>query len=639
MKTFLGLILLIGSGIGAWAQADYQAGTIPQPLKENAHAVIRNHETTFTVKSPGQAVRRVHRVITVLDEQGDSYASLVAGYDKFSKINSFEGALYDAQGKQIKKLKNADVKDYSSYMDYNLFDDNRLKSATFPKQPAYPYTVEFTVETTERNLMFYPTWLPQYKEHLAVEQATFAVAMPPGLALRYKESNLPVSVTVTQAPDGGKAYNWKLTNLLAVEFEPLSPPAVGQLPVVYTAPAEFEVQDYQGKLLTWSDLGTFYYKLNDGRDRIPDDLRQRVAELTKTEATTIGKVRKLYRFLQEQTRYVSIQLGIGGWQTIEAEKVAATRYGDCKALTNYAMALLKTAGIPAYPALVNAGDDEPDVLTDFPSFQFNHVILCVPDGRDTLFLECTSHYNPVGYAGDFTGSRHALLVLPEGSRLIKTPAYQPANNLQQRHILLKLNEQGDATATVSTYYTGLQQDDYANAIHSMNHDDLRSWLLKRIHIPAFELNNFAYKEYTDGLIPAVTETLDLTVRRWATVSGTRLFLPLNLMSALAPATPMMQPRKTPVDLTAAYDFQDSDTITYQLPKGYKPEYQIEPVLVESAFGRYTTRLVVEGERATYIRNLTMHRGQFPATAYTSWVDFRRKIAKADHLQLVFVKSN
>ncbi|WP_338875664.1 DUF3857 and transglutaminase domain-containing protein [Spirosoma sp. SC4-14] len=636
MKPLLLLALLISQI--SWAQVEFQANVIPAELKENAHGVVRRHETTFTVKAAGEATKRIRTVVTVLDEQGDDHAKMVVGYDKLSKITSLEGALYDASGKLIRKLKKADIEDYSTYTDYNLFDDSRFKSASFPKQPAYPYTVEFVVETVEHNLMFYPAWIPQDEEQLAVEQAIFTVTMAPGLSLRYKEMNLPTPGVVETLANGGKTYVWKLVNCPAIEFEPLSPPAREQLPIVFTAPTEFEVQEYKGKLTSWNDVGKFYHSLNNGRDQIPDNLRQQVIELTRNEPNTAGKIRKIYQFLQDHTRYVSIQLGIGGWQTIEADKVAASKYGDCKALTNYMKALLKTVGITAYPALVRAGENEPDLLADFPSFQFNHVILCVPDGRDTLFLECTSQHGPVGYVGDFTGNRHVLLILPGGGQVIKTPTYRPADNLQQRRIVVNVTEQGDATADVLTLYKGLQQDDYSSALHRLNQEDQRSWLLKRIHIPAFELNSFVYQEQP-GTIPAITEKLALTIHRWATVSGTRLFLPLNLLSALSSATPQIQTRKTDLELGASYDFMDSDTITYHIPKGYVPEYQIAPVRIESKFGVYTAQLTVENEHITYIRKITMHQGRFPSATYSDWLDFRKKVAKADRNQMVFVKSN
>lgn len=636
MKNLVWGVLLTASA--AWAQPDYKSETITPGLKENAHSVIRHHETVFTVKNSGEAVQRVYSVITILDEEGDDQAAMTVGYDKLSKVITFEGALYDANGKLIKKLRKNDVEDYSSFSDYNLFDDQRFKSANFPKQPAYPYTVEFLIETSERNLMFYPVWKPQHKEHMAVERALYVVNLPANTSLRYKEMNMPSVAVMTTQPTGGKTYTWTLTNLPALEFEPLSPPVLEQIPIVYTAPVDFEVQGYKGKIVNWSDLGRFYSTLNADRDHIPDALRQQITELANSEKTASGKVRKIYKYLQDQTRYVSIQLGIGGWQTIEAEKVAINKYGDCKALTNYTQALLKAVGITSYPMLVMAGDKAPDLLADFPSFQFNHIMLCVPDKQDTLFLECTSEHGPAGYMSDFTSNRHALLILPDGGKLIKTPVYKPTDNQQKRLINVMVTENGDASATVRTRYTGLQQDDYAQIIHNKNYEDQRSWLIKHIHIPAFELGRFAYDEQPAS-IPTVTEQLDLQVRRWATMSGTRLFLPLNLMSSLSAAPVLTQPRKSPLVLGANYDFDDSDTITYQLPKGYKPEFQIPPVAIESKFGSYKAQVTVEGDRTVYIRHVVMHQGKYPPSAYSDWIDFRKKIAKADRAQLVFVKTN
>jgi transglutaminase-like putative cysteine protease len=110
---------------------------------------------------------------------------------------------------------------------------------------------------------------------------------------------------------------------------------------VLFAPAAFEIQGYKGEMNSWQEFGKFQYILNSKRDELPANIIQQVNELTAGASDNAEKVKLLYAFLQKNTRYISVQLGLGGWQPIEASRVAQTGYGDCKALTNYMHSLLK----------------------------------------------------------------------------------------------------------------------------------------------------------------------------------------------------------------------------------------------------------------------------------------------------------
>ncbi|MBO0939887.1 DUF3857 and transglutaminase domain-containing protein [Fibrella sp. HMF5335] len=634
-------LLLACAGLAAHltqAQTENWAVSLISPaMTLNADAVLRLDELNYTVRSPTDAVLRVRQVITILNEKADGKAQLVVPYDKFSKVTDIEGAIFDASGKQVKRLKQAEITDLA-YAQDNYADDSRYKVAQFSRQLAYPYTVEFRYEVSSRNLMFYPTWQPQDDERLSVIHSRFIVDVPAMMPLRYKEANLTRTLTKqasTEVKDGF-AYAWQVDTLPAIEQEPLAPMLAERVPTVYTAPNQFTVQDYIGSCATWKDVGDFYYVLNKGRDALPDAVRRQVQELVAGEKTVAGKVQKIYDQLQKQARYISIQLGIGGWQTIEASRVAQTHYGDCKALTNYTKAMLGVVGIPAYEALVKAGESAPDIRTDLPGFQFNHVFLCVPNNRDTLWLECTSQLSPVGYLGNFTGNRHVLLITPEGGKLVRTPAYTPDNNRQRRSATVVLTPEGAATVHVQSVYTGLQQEPYIDVIHGLTHDQQRDWLIKSTNLPSFELTGFGFAE-TKATIPAITETITLSTRRWASPSGSRLFLPLNLLSATSLAPVLTKPRQSPVVLKYTYDFEDTDTIRYTLPDGFAPEYALAPLSLDTKFGTYQARADVQGNQLIYTRRLRMHRGRYPAEAYADYADFRKKVARADKAQLVLIK--
>jgi transglutaminase-like putative cysteine protease len=613
------------------AQNQWAVDKIPAELKEKAHAVIRMSETFFTVKNIGEAVEKNHYVITILDEQGLENAHQVIFYNKLQKINDFEGVLYDAKGEKVKKLKNEDIKDGSANSEGTLFSDNRYKYGEF-KYAIFPFTVEFNYETTSKNMLFYPTWFPQEdEENITVEASLFKVKMPMGMELRYKLINGMAKPNIEDV-EGGKSYTWSVKGLKHYENELYCPQWTEAGMGVLTAPTEFETEGFKGSAKTWKDLGDFDNLLAKNRDILPENIKQEVQQLVTGMTDPVLKTKKIYEYLQSKTRYISIQLGIGGWQPFEAKQVAEKGYGDCKALSNYTQALLKSVGIESHYASIRGGSGQREVQADFPSQQFNHAILCVPVKNDTIWLECTSQDNPFGYLGNFTSNRYALLATPTGGKLVRTPSYKTTDNQQFRKVEVSLADDGNATAEAVTVLTGTLQDDYAGMKSQLSPEDQKKALYKTIEIPSFELNSFSIQEEKKR-IPLATVKMSLAVRKCASKSGTRMFLNPNLMSVESGVPPASdKPRINEVELINAYT--KTDSISYILPKNITVEFKPEAVKFESKFGSYFADTQVKDGKLLYIRKFVRNRGKFPATSYVEFIDFYKKITKADRVQVV-----
>ncbi|WP_266363566.1 DUF3857 and transglutaminase domain-containing protein [Tellurirhabdus rosea] len=629
MKQIVLLTALLLNGMAALAQESYRASAIPAGLGEGAGAVLRKYEETFTVKSPGEAVETVHSVVTILNEKGSDRTSLTVVYDKFSKVSDIEGTLYDASGKVIKRLKRADIQDLSAIGDEAFYADYRQKTAGF-SYAGYPFTVEFRYERTTRNLLFYPEWFPLSDPDMAVQSASLKVTLPAGQSLRYRTMNgLPEPAAADEGT--GRSYTWQLADRKVREREPYNLGYDRLGPGVLTAPSELELESFKGVVRTWKEFGKLVYDINSNRDELPETTKTALADLLKGETDPRKKVEKVYGFMQKHTRYVLIKLGLGGWQTFPAATVAEKGYGDCKALSNYTAALLKAAGIRSHLALVMAGDDEPDVLTDFPAARFNHMILCVPLAKDTVWLECTSPLNAAGYMGSFTGNRHALLLTPEGGKLVRTPTYKPTDSRLTRRIDLKIGESGDANAEVVTEYAGLQAEDHEQVMHLLAPDEQKKWLYRQIRLPSYDIRAFSFEAKRD-VLPKVTEKLSLLIPNGASRSGTRLFLNPNLLSAIRTVPTDGASRKTAFQLPDGY--VDVDTVVCQLPPHTTVESLFSPVEYTSKFGNYSATVRQEGEKLIYIRRLQAEGGTFPPEAYPEYMAFRQKLVKFDRMQVV-----
>ncbi|HEY6503035.1 MAG TPA: DUF3857 domain-containing protein [Chitinophagaceae bacterium] len=612
---------------------EYSVMKIAPALLKNANAVLRLEEMRFEIVSPRQTILKNHYVITILNENGDDWAEFYEYYDKFHEIESVEGVLYDANGKQLKRIKKKDLEDRSGSSGSNLADDNRIKRHNFYYK-VYPYTVEYIVEITNKGTLFFPQWSPQGDERISVESSTMTVVCPSDYQFRYKAfkyNNEPV----TTQEKSTKTVTWSAKDMPAIVREPYSPLWHELTTVVIFGPTDFQMEDYKGNMMSWQDFGKFVYTLKQGREQLPDNIKKTVHQVADGVSDPAEKVARLYQYMQSNTRYVSIQLGIGGWQPFDASYVASKSYGDCKALTNYMYSILKEVGINSYYSLIRAGKYANYITDDFPSQQFNHVILCVPLPKDTMWLECTSQTMPAGYLGDFTSDRYALLVDENGGKLIRTPRYNIDDNLQSRNVKAILEGNGTLAIKAVTRYSGLQQDDIHGLINQLSKDKVKEYLHEQFDFATYDINQFEYKEEKKSL-PVVNESLDITVSNYATITGKRLFIVPNVMTRSYRKPSQDTARK--YDIQLGIEYRDVDTVEIELPKGYEAEAMPQDVSVNSKFGKYNCSIKLKDNKLCYYRSIESYSGRFPAKEYNDLVKFYEAVYKADRNKVVLVKN-
>lgn len=610
---------------------NYNASLIPDSLIKNANVVCRSNELRIEIKDAGKAKIYRKRVFTILNEAGDKYSYFYTYYDKFNDINDIDGTLYDAYGKELKNVKKKDIEDLSGNDDASLMVDTRFKVHSFYYR-AYPYTVEYEEEKTLNGVFDLPDWDPQQTNVMSVQESKLIVITPKNLDIRYKQFNYPGSPEISEEKDN-KVYTWEIKNTPAKITEQFQPSWREILPMVTIAPTSFEIQGYKGEMSSWENFGMFINSLLKGRDAIPDAVKQKVHELTDGVADKREKVRVLYNYLQQNTRYISIQLGIGGWQPFDANYVYTKRYGDCKALSNYMVALLKEVGINANYVLIKAGDDE-DILTDFPSNQFNHATVCVPMGKDSMWLECTSQTVAAGYQGDFTGNRHALLIDDKGGHIVKTTSYKAEDNAQQRWITSQIDASGKLNADVKTHYSCLQQDNLHGMINHLSKDKILEALKRDIDLPDYDVTNFNYNEIKAEK-PAVDEQLQLIANNYASVSGKRMFVMPNILNKNNFKLKIEEERKYDIEYPSS--FTDNDTVSIKIPSGYNIESMPKDVSINNKFGDYEIHFKVDGENISCTRMYKRSEGRYPPSDYADLVKFYDSMYKADRSRIVFIK--
>lgn len=626
MKHFLAVSLLIP--VFSFCQV-YPVSSIPDSLLQNADVVKRFEELIVTIKNPGKAILKHKYVLTILNEKGKDAAVYRNQYDKLRSLSNVDGKLYDEKGVELKSVKRKDIYDYND-ADGDFANDSRQKAFSFFHN-TYPYTVEFEDEQVYNGIYHLTSWVPVEGYQMSVQKSKITVETPKGYVVRYKISQKE-SLIQTEKTD--EKQSWELNNFKALLYEPFSPNYLQVVPNIRLAPTDFEIADYKGNMNTWKDLGKFHVELNKGKNLLPEKTKEEVKNIVANLVTTEQKVNAVYNYLQQNTRYISIQLGIGGWQPLPANFVADKKYGDCKALSNYMISLLNEVGVKAHYVIIKSDDRDLNGLDEeFPATFFNHIVCCVPNGKDSIWLECTSAITSPGYMGSSTGNRKALLIADDGGVVVSTPRFTPETNLELKKINATVNDAGLITINCNTKYTGTRQELPLALLKEATPDVRKRYYNNMYELPNFKIESIQAKEIKNR-IPAIEEVVDITAENYATISGKRLFIVPNLFTKEDKLI-NDKARKNPIVYRQTY--RDIDSIEIKIPQGYSLEAAPKDVEEVNTFGIYKIKYLYENGTIKVYRFYQQQANSYDSNQYEALVSFYEKMAKADRAKMVFVK--
>lgn len=561
---------------------------VPLPLMEDhPGAIVRRDLKHIEAHEVGAVSHHVRRAVTVFSRRGrESFGTLHLTHDMFRSIDTLEGWILDAQGTVIAELDDDDIRDYPANDGFSLYRDLRVKRAEL-HHDAYPYTVVFEYTVERDGHLGWPTWHPHHPT-APVERASYVVDTPIGMDVRYDLRR--------GAPEPDRRYvndrhvhTWKVENANAWDEEPHGPPWHAQAPAVHVVPRQFAIGDTQGTFATWEAFGNWYHTLTQDRQALSDAASEQAHAAVASARTRRDSVQALYEHMQSHTRYVSVQLGLGGWQPYPAEYVERTGYGDCKALSNYMKALLDEVGISSFPVLIRSGRYAPPLRADFPENRFNHMILAVPTAQDTLWLETTSQLLPFGHIHRNISNRRALLVREDNSHLVDLPASAASQNQRIRRAAVDVASSGDARASLTTTYTGLLHDGPRRQLAHASDRARREWMREQLHFGTFNIVEADFSGVNPP-IPQIEIPVSVELPRYATTTASRLFLSIGLSQSLS-AVPAAsdEPRTQPVHpFTPPGVYADS--VTYTLPAGYTVEALPEGTTLETPFATYTVSI-------------------------------------------------
>ena len=633
LLLFLMVAGLFMSGLQVQAQK-FRMPEVPDSIKQDADAVILHENTEIRMINSKEMLVDVSRLVVIYNSRAAYLADVVVGYNMYSKVKKLQVRYYNTAGKQLKLVVKSQFQDVAASGNAMLYSDYRaLVYDDTP--PVYPYvvSVHYTVET--QNTAFIPEWMPVSAYHTGLLHSRYAFYYPPGLKVMRIERNLKAFHV-----HKGKTRNpviYTLDGVPPLKHEPLAPPLDKSVPYVRLAVNSFSLAGVSGRADSWQALGQWMYKrLLAGKDRLNAKTVQEIKALVAHIDDPVKRAEKIYEYVQNKTRYVDVAIGIGGWMPMPAEEVDRLGYGDCKALTNYTKALLDVAGVPSYYTVVYAGDEKTDIDEQMVGIQGNHAFLCIPSGKDTLWLECTNQKLPFGYTGSFTDDRKVLMVTPQGGKIVRTPALKPEENYQKTVAEYSVDAEGNLTGKISVEAYGTQYGMHLYRYDGLDDTELRKRLQEDyVHLQNLQLEKFRVQN--DRKSKAYKEEISLKAQRYALKqSDGSLLLAVNPFNRITYVPPRVVNRKMPFEIQRGY--KDEDVYTIHLPGGYKVDGLPPETRYASTFGTYTMKVEQkDAHTLVYHRVFVLKYGVYPPEKYADYRKFRKKVKKWELKKIIIHK--
>ena len=604
---------------------------------QKADVVVLLDSTSVKVKTLSYYSCEHHQKFMLMNSNNANLANVVIGMDNDTELSRFEYVMTDALGNVLRKIKKSELQRFEYSRDLAT-DYYRLIAEVTP--PSYPVIITKTEKIIRNaNVLSYPSFWPQKQYGMNVSKAVYQIEWPEDeVNIRYKSMNMSAIPEVEQV-GRNKTLRFTLTNLAPLTRVPYAPSLDEQAPYVLFVPEKFSYYGTTGSMSSWSSFGSWNHGLTVDRQLLPESHLEKVREVIADCHTEREKIAKLYEYMGKNTRYVSLQLGIGGYQPATAVSVANTGMGDCKGLSNYMYTLLKDVGIDS--RLVVIGTEDPKLIPGFANVnQLNHMVLAVmlEQGKDTVWLECTNSKLSPGYIHEGISGHEALLLSSDGCHIVRVPEYADSLNLRHTDVRIAIRHDASADVTIDEVFNNHRYSDKFHLLKEKEQEQ-RTAISSWYKLPNTSFGSIYVKDSSKPFDNAQLKThLDGACAKYANLTGRRLFVPINPshkgFSPVVIADTLSSKR---LQMKISHGYRNVDDILIEIPRGCSVESLPANIDIEEEFGAFHQHVVLEDGRLRISQVFDIHRGTYAPEARKRLVEMQRNVQKAYNSRVVLIR--
>ena len=558
---------------------------------------VMNYETKVTIDDDAKktTTRTILIQINNKDENGLSHVEL--RHNPNQEFSLHYAYILDKEGNVVRKLKKKELVTRSNLSDQVFHQDDLITEFDL-YWSQYPYRIEYSYTIKEKEYLYIAFWTPLVFKNTTTIKSSLVVNLPADF--RFNANNSNNVVFEESEVDNRKTLIW-VSNIVNDPQDEIYAPAIGKFaPIVKLVPTNFKYV-VPGKADSWSSFGLWLDELNRGTDQLPQQEKWTIDTLVLDIKERNEIIKSIYYYLQDKTKYVNVAIDIGGLKSYPASYVCDNKYGDCKALTTYMKAMLKSVGIESLYTIIKAGENNPEIDINLPSQQFTHVILLIPSEKDTIWLENTSSALPFNYLGTFTQNRYALAINGEKSQLVKTPVLSIEDVLLERKYNFQATDNSDVQICLDIILRGNSFENFRQFISEKDKERQNDEINRHHGIKDFKVDNWDILNFQrDSIylhlnIEGMSSSILRKIGVFQVINPLRIELP-----------DFETPGERELDVIINFPINKFDRSVYDLEIFEKKEIQIpKGIRIESKYGVYYADFLRKNNELIVIEKFTL----------------------------------
>ena len=579
-----------------------------------------------------------HLQILVLDEKKmEGYADVSLAFGPSSRIVDLKARAITSDG-TVFEVEKSQVFEKSLVPGFMLYSERMAKVFAMP---GYCDHCILDIAYTIKNEGPYLSDEFVFGQDVPVHLAKYSYAVDPmvfraGLEVFYKCYNftsIPREETYENPNGRILQWMWEVNDIHAFPREDWMPPRERVIPRILLASGRRGEKEAD-----WDSWVKWYRELMIDFDKPYREIHDLTESVVADSQSERARIQSIADVLGKEIRYVAVGLADTEWKPHDPKTVLETKYGDCKDMSMLAIAMLKEAGIKAYPALLLT-KTQGDIDKQLRVPRFNHMIVHIEGKDSSYWFDPTAAPCPLGYLPYVDRDTDALLVAEGGALWERTPAANPFPSAKGSTTLITHSTDGSVTATIRLRYDGDLAGPMVRDLNQLGKEDLQKEIEDQV------------KSCVSGVTLASCEVVTLKESPPRVVLAAqyqkpsaavriedRMAMKLDFMSSRAldlADLGVTKERKYP--LWFPYPWTECDTICIEGPSGWTPDRVPDGIAYRGGCGSCDIGYSETSNQIIVTRRSAIDAGLIGPGDFDDFLGFWRRARERATREIVFRK--